>query len=79
MILSKERLNNLLNIFAEQIKIEPYDNTKTKNEMENSNNFVNNSSVYGSQSKIIPLTSIKPLDNDRNNNNLFKSSILTKY
>ena len=79
MILSKERLNNLLNIFAEQIKIEPYDNTKTKNELENSNNFVNNSSVYGSQSKIIPLTSIKPLDNDKNNNNIFKSSILTKY
>ena len=47
MILSKSRVNKLLEIFENPKSIMPYDNTKEKEEMVNATKFINDYHLYG--------------------------------
>ena len=47
MIISKEKLNKLLEIFSTPKTIIPYDNTIEKKEMQNAKSFINNYHMYG--------------------------------
>ena len=47
MIISKEKLNKLLEIFSTPKNISPYDNTIEKKEMQNAKSFINNYHMYG--------------------------------
>ena len=46
MILSKEKVNKLLEIFATPKTVNPYDNTIEKEVMENAKKFINNLALH---------------------------------
>ena len=51
MILSQKRVNELLKIFDNPKSINPYDNSKEKEEMKNASTFIANYHIYGRPTK----------------------------
>ena len=70
MILSKQKVDKLLEIFSDPKSISLYDNTIEKQEMKNASNFIQNYHIYGSP---INYTNSSKAKNETNyNNNLAK-------
>ena len=73
MILSKERLNKLLDIFSAPKSINPYNNSMEKQELNNCKDFIKNYHIYGSPYNYI--NNAKSLISKKSKDNLNNSEI----